>query len=133
VTVAVLGGCGGEVVGNLVEIHRDGAIPDARLTLLVKDDGRVSCNGGPLKLLPGELLLDARDFVHAVNGDIRQYPEPMKSASYPPGAGAVLTYRVRTAKEHFVFSDTSRGVPKPLLRLQGFTRTIAKAVCGLAR
>lgn len=132
-TAAALAGCGGDVVGNLLEIHRDGSIPDARLTLLVKDDGRVSCNGGPLKLLPGELLLDARDFNHAVEGDIRRYPKPMKSKAYAAGPGTVLSYRVRTAKDHFSFSDTSRGVPKPLVTLQGFTRTVAREVCGLQR
>jgi hypothetical protein len=133
VTAVALAGCGGDVVGNLVEIHRDGSIPGARLTLLVKDDGRVSCNGKPLELLPGDLLLDARDFVHAVNGDIRRYPTPMKSATYPPGPDTVLRYRVRTAEDHFAFSDTSKGVPKPLSLLQGFTRRIAKDVCGLPR
>jgi hypothetical protein len=45
----------------------------------------------------------------------------------------VLSYSVTTAGGRVSFSDTSPGLPEALARLEGFSRLVARQVCGLAR
>ena len=117
----------GSPPADLFVVERSGAIPGARLTLLVSDDGTVRCNGGPRRDAGSDRLLDAR----ALARELAAQAE--RDRALPPGPGSVLRYRVRLEDGTVTFSDTSRGVPPAALRLAAFTREVARQVCGLAR
>src|SRR6202035_966042 len=52
-----LGGCGGVRAADLFIVSRTGSSPQARLTLLVNEEGGVHCNGGrTLKLSDPEIV-----------------------------------------------------------------------------
>jgi hypothetical protein len=119
-------GCG-QRAADLFVVHRSGGIPGARLALLVSDDGFVSCNGAEPRQLSGDQLLTARGIERDL-GDLAA-----DRVSLPPGPGAVLTYRVRTARGSVRFSDTSRGQRPVLFRTAAFVREVARRVCGLPR
>jgi hypothetical protein len=123
----MLAGCGGAVAPDLFEIRRSGTIPGARLDLVVKDDGRVSCNRKPFTRLPDQLVLDAREIARVIT----EKQPPLRSVA--PGPGTVLRYVVRLPDQTLAFSDTSRPLPQELVPVQGFTRSVAKDVCGLPR
>lgn len=127
VGVAALAGCGTGKAADLFVIERSGKIPGARLTLQVIDDGFVRCNGGERRRLSGDLLLDARE----IHRDLM--PSAEEDLTLAPGPASVLRYRVRQQQGIVEFSDSSRAQPEAFSAVQGFTRTIAKRVCGLAR
>jgi len=122
--VALLGGCGSPSA-DLFVVERSGAIPGARLTLLVSDGGTARCNGGPVRDIGSARLLDARALVTDLG--------PEADRALPPGPRAVLRYRVRMEAGTLAFADTSRGQPPAFQRLAAFTREIATRVCGLPR
>lgn len=127
VLAAVLAGCGTGQAADLFVVERSGSIPGAKLTLQVIDDGHVRCNGGERRAITGDDLLDARQ----IERDLARPAE--EKVALPPGPRSVLTYRVRLQAGIVRFSDSSRGQGPELLAVQGFTRTIAKRVCRLAR
>jgi len=127
VTLAVvLGGCG-TPSADLFDVTRDGAVPDAKLTLLVSDSGEARCNGGTGAPIGDARLLRARDLVRQLDDAAR------RSLALPPGPGAVLRYRVRLERGTVAFSDTSAGQPPAFRRIAAFVRDVAKGVCGLER
>ena len=52
--------CGGEA-GDLLALEVSGGLQDAPLRLTVTEDGRGTCDGGELRPISGDLLIDARD------------------------------------------------------------------------
>ena len=123
--VAVLAGCGGPA-GDLFEVQRSGADRAANLTLVVSEDGFVTCNGAK-KTLPPDLLLRARQLT-------RQMSEPAElNLALPAGPGAVLSYKARMAAGTIAFSDTSRPLPKSFTELSVYTKDVAEQVCGITR
>jgi len=124
--VALLAGCGSPSA-DLFVVERSGAIPGARLTLLVSDGGTARCDGGPMRDIGSARLLDARALVTDLG------PEAARDRGLPPGPRAVLRYRVRMEAGTLAFADTSRGQPPAFQRLAAFTREIATRVCGLPR
>lgn len=128
--IAVLGtlaGCGGVQSPDLFVVARDGSIPGARLDLIVSDDGSVRCNGHTKKLLPNELLLEARDVTRELK------PDATRGLTLAHTGNAVLTYRVRDGDGHVTFPDTAAPGRPVLARLALLVRQTAKQVCGLAR
>ena len=85
----MLAGCGAPAA-DLFEVHRSGADRNANLTLLVSDDGTVTCNGRKHPI-SGEQLLDARQLARELS------PQAELNLALPPGPTPVLTYRVRLA------------------------------------
>jgi hypothetical protein len=131
-TVAVLlatalGGCGGVQSPDLFAVSRDGSIPGARLDLIVSDDGTVRCNGGAGRLLPNQLLLDAREVQRLLK------PDATRGLTIAQTGNAVLTYSVRDEDGHASFPDTAAASRPGLAQLALFTRQTAKQVCGLER
>lgn len=126
VLAALLAGCGANAP-DLFELRRSGAIPGARLTLRVSDDGTVRCNGGAARRMPDEQLLAARQIA-------RDLQAPAASGlSLEPGPNAVLSYRVRLPDGTVSFTDVSAAPRPQLARVAAFARTVAKRVCGLPR
>lgn len=124
--LTLLGGCGSPSA-DLFVVERSGAIPGARLTLLVSDGGTARCNGGVVRDIGSARLLDARALVTDLAS------EAARDRTLPPGPRAVLRYRVRMEAGTLAFSDTSRGQPPAFRRLAAFTRDIATRVCRLPR
>jgi hypothetical protein len=124
-TACLLAGCG-TPGADLFEVVRTGADRNANLTLLVTDDGSVTCNGKRHEV-PGETLLEARELTRALS------EQAELNLSLPPGSNPVLTYRVRMESGTISFSDTSRPMPESCAQLTAFTKHVGEDVCGLAR
>jgi hypothetical protein len=121
-----LGGCGSPA-GDLFVVKRSGSDRNANLTLLVSDDGTVTCNGGKRQPIPNHRLLDARSLTRDLS------EQAVLHLVLPPRPGSVLSYRVRMQAGTVAFSDTSRPLPRAFTRLELFTKDISEGVCGLRR
>jgi hypothetical protein len=121
----VLAGCGSPSA-DLFVVKRSGADRNANLTLLVSDDGTVTCNGKKHEI-PNEKLLDARQLTRELS------PQAELHLVLPPRPGTVLSYKVRMEAGTLAFSDTSRPLPSEFAELELFTKGVAEDVCGLRR
>jgi hypothetical protein len=123
-------GCGGTAEdrsADLFAVDRSGAVPGARLRLIVNDGGTATCNGGkPVALAPDQLI-DARvlqrDLAPAAAAHVVLAPEP----------GSVLRYVVHTPDGTVRFADTSKRIRPAFQRLAYLVRRIAKGPCRLPR
>jgi hypothetical protein len=123
-----LAACGaGAPAHDLFLVQRAGSIPGARLALRVTDDGRASCNRGPLVDITSAQLIAARELQRDLD------PLAKRRFALAPGAGSVLRYRVVLEDGAVRFADDSRGQPPALFRLAKLTRDVARGACGLAR
>ena len=120
-----LAGCGAPSA-DLFVVTRSGSDRNARLTLLVSDDGTVSCNGRKHEI-SGPQLLDARELTRRLSRQAEL------NLQLPPGPHSVLTYRVRMQAGTVAFSDTSRPLPSSFAQLTKFTKDISEDVCGIMR
>ena len=121
----IAAGCGSPSA-DLFLVDRSGNDRNANLTLLVSDDGTVTCNGAKHEI-PNDKLLDARKLTRALS------PQAQLHLVLPPRPGAVLSYKVRMEAGTVTFSDTSRPLPTEFAELELFTKSIAEDVCGLRR
>ena len=123
-----LSACGsGGPAHDLFLVQRGGDIPGARLALRVTDDGRASCNRGPLVDITSAQLIAARELQRDLD------PLAKRRFALAPGGGSVLRYRVVLEDGAVRFADDSRGQPPALFRLAKLTRDVARGACGLAR
>ena len=122
----LLAGCG-SAPADLFVVNRTGSGANARLTLLVQDDGYVVCDGGKARAISNARLLDARRLARDLA------PQAQLHVQLPPGKGAVLAYRVRLQAGTISFSDTSRPLPGAFARLTAFTADVSESVCGIKR
>ncbi len=136
---AGLASCGG-AAPDLLLIERTGSVPGAGLTLRLTDDGRVSCNGGPLVDVSSEQLIDARQAVRDLEGEDDEVGPADRNLRLPPGPAngprSILAYAatVRDPPTGTVtWADTSPRQPPVLQRLALLTRQIAQGPCGLER
>ncbi len=130
---AVVSGCGSPSA-DLFVVTRTGAIPGAKLSLLVNDGGSVRCNGGPSKDITSDDLILARKIARELNGKDADHPGPATSdLVLPPRPGSILRYAVRLEKGTVTFSDNSKGQPPTSYAAAAFTRAMAQRVCGLVR
>jgi hypothetical protein len=121
-----LGGCGAEA-RDLFVVDRNGAIPGARLSLRITDDGRASCNDRPLVDITSAQLVAAR----AAERDLE---DPTKAhLRLAPGPQSVLSYHVRTEDGAATWSDDSSRQPAVLYEVAKLTRDVARGPCHLPR
>jgi len=132
-------GCGG-AAPDLMAVERTGTIPGAELRLRVTDDGRVSCNGGPLVPLTSGQLIDARQAVRDLEGEDEEVGPADRNLRLPPGPAngpaSILAYEVTVRDPpsgSVAWADTSPRQPPVLQRLALLTRQIAQGPCGLER
>ena len=119
---------------RLFAVARAGAVPGARLDLVVDDGGFVRCNHGDSKEISSQQLIDARDIARQLDGEPDKEPGPAKrNLTFAPRPGSILRYDVRTQEGSVAFADNSAGQPAVLFRVAELTRDLAKQVCGLAR
>jgi hypothetical protein len=124
--LALHAGCGSPPA-DLFVVQRTGSGHNARLTLLVQDDGYVVCNHGTEHEISNARLLDARGLARDLA------PQAELHVELPPGPHSVLSYRVRLQAGTVSFSDTSRPLPAAFARLTAFTADISESVCGITR
>jgi hypothetical protein len=123
-----LAGCGaGAPAHDLFLVQRGGTIPGARLALRITDDGRASCNRGPLVDITSAQLIAARELERDLE------PLGKRRFALKAGAGSILRYRVELEDGAVRFADDSRGQPPALFRLAKLTRDVARGPCRLAR
>jgi len=106
-------------------VQRSGSVQGARLTLVVNEEGGVTCNGGPTLKLSDPQLVEAR----AIQEDLSD--PASKHISLPPGPRAVLSYYLRDESGTVRFSDDSAGQPSVFRRLALFVLQTAQQVCHL--
>ena len=121
-----LSGCGAPAA-ELFVVTRSGSDRNANLTMLVSDDGTVTCNEREPVPMGAKRLLDARELAR----DLQK--QAALGLELPRGRGAILAYRARLEAGTIAFSDTSRGRPGSFNRLVAFTNDIARGVCKLRR
>lgn len=122
----VLSGCGGVKAADLFVVARSGSTPQARLTVLVDEEGGVTCNGhAATKKLQDAQIVKAREIQE-------ELVKPSSSRlSLAPRAGSVLSYYVRDESGSVRFSDNSAAQPAVFHKLQLFVLQTAQEICGL--
>jgi len=124
-TVLLAAGCGGIQAPDLFIVQRSGSVPGARLTMLVNEEGGVSCNGGATLKLSDPGLVQAR----AIQEELQK--PASAHTSLPARAGSVLAYYVRDENGTVRFADNSAGQPKVLHNLALFVLQTAQQICHL--
>ena len=129
----VAAGCGGPS-SDLFVVERAGAVPGARLTLVVDDGGFVRCNHSGRREISSAQLIDARDIARQLDGEPDKAPGPAKrNLTFAPRPGSILRYDVRTEQGSVAFADNSARQPAVLFHVAELARDLAKQVCGLPR
>ncbi|HLH14052.1 MAG TPA: hypothetical protein VKV16_04635 [Solirubrobacteraceae bacterium] len=124
--VLLASGCGGVTAPDLFLVERSGASAHARLTLLVDEEGGVTCDGTKAaSKLSDSQIIKAREIQEELEKPSAHH------LSLPPRAGSVLSYLVRDEKGTVRFSDNSADQPKVLRKLQLFVLQSAQEVCHL--
>jgi hypothetical protein len=116
----------GQEAPDLFLVKRSGRDRNANLTMVVNDDGTLTCNGRR-HALPAKTLLAARALTRDLGNSAKL------ALDLPPRPGSVLSYRVRMQAGTIAFADTSRPLPAPLARLEQFTTEVSENVCGISR
>jgi hypothetical protein len=124
--VGLLAGCGAPSA-DLFVVTRSGKDRNANLTLLVSDDGTVTCNRRKPVPMGAKRLLDARELAR----DLEK--QAALGLELPKEKGSILAYKVRLEAGTIAFADTSRGLPTTFSRVEAFTSDVAKRVCKIRR
>jgi hypothetical protein len=117
----LLSGCGGGA-GDLLSITVSGGIAPRRHSIVVSGDGRGSCDRGPLKELPSDRVIDARE----IERDVADLAK--RSAIYPPAPDA-RAYVLRTKAGTVRWSEAGRGLPSVLPRAQLLELQLERLLC----
>jgi hypothetical protein len=120
-----LAGCGGIRSPDLFILTRTGSGPDARLTLLVNEEGGVRCNGGKQLKLSDPQIIKARQIQEELEKPASEH------LSLAPRPGSALAYYLRDEDGTVRFADNSTGQPQVLRELALFVLQAAQQVCGL--
>jgi hypothetical protein len=116
----IVTGCGFQVQGaDLFLVTRTGQ--GERLSMLVNQDGTISCNRGKAKTLPDPLLLQARDLATSLNDDVK--------LRFAESGRSVFTYTVKVPNGTFTFPDTAASARKELAQLELFVLQAAAGPC----
>lgn len=116
----IVTGCGLQVQSaDLFLVTRAGQ--GQKLSILVNDDGTISCNGGKAKQLPDPLLLQARDLSTSLNNDVK--------LRFTRSARSVFSYTVKVQNGTFTFPDTAGSARKELAQLELFVLQAASGPC----
>ena len=111
---------------DLFVVEREGTLPDAKLELVVVDDGQVKCDGEE-QPISDDVLLDARQ----LERELAPLLEEDLTLPIPPDS--LLRYRVLSDEGVIRFADRSPNIPPELGKLVQFTRKVAREACKRAR
>ncbi len=122
---AAAAGCGGVQAADLFLVTREGPGANEHLTLLVNEEGGVTCNGRKAGTLADPAIVEARE----IQEDLKEpASEHLRLAAAP---GSVVRYHVRDADGTVEFSDNSPHQPSVLHKLQLLVLQTAQRICGL--
>ena len=119
--VLLLAGCGGSA-GDLLSISATGGIAGGKHEVVVSGDGRGSCDRGPLKELPSDRVIDAREIEHDVSDLAR------RAVTYPPVPDA-RTYKLDSKAGEVRWSEGSPGLPSVLPKAQLLDLQLERLLC----
>lgn len=127
-SVAVVGAAGcGAGYDDVFLVRRTGALPDARVDIVVNDGGTVTCDRGESRELDSKLLLRSRDIVRRLD------ESGLLGEVDPPSPRAQLRYALRTGYGDITFNDVDAVGEPELGRVIQLVRELAQRECGLAR
>ena len=126
IALLMLAGCGAPSA-DLFVVTRSGKDKNANVSVLVSDDGYVSCNRGKPVPMGAKRLLVARQLAR----DLQK--QAALGLELPRGPGAILSYKVRLQDGTIGFSDTSRGRPATFNRVAAFSADVIERVCKITR
>ncbi|HEY2631384.1 MAG TPA: hypothetical protein VGI26_03295 [Solirubrobacteraceae bacterium] len=122
-----VGGCGGVLSPDLFIVYRSGAVPSAKLTVLVTEEGAIQCNPNPshpvIYHLSDSQIIEARN----IQEDLKD--PASRNESFPAAKGSVLGYYVRDQDGSVHFADNSPSQPAVTRKLAGFVLNVAQSVC----
>jgi hypothetical protein len=120
----VLAGCGLQVSSaDLFLLQRTGQ--GKPLKLLVNDGGTIRCNGGPMKTISNQLLLQARDLANNLDKDAKA------QLRIPATANGVYSYTINLQNGSITFGDTAAAAHHELAQAELFAVQAAQGPCGL--
>ena len=105
-----------------MSITATGGFAGGRHTVVVSGDGRGSCDRGPLKQLPSDRVIEAREIEHEVAELAR------RAASYPPSPDARM-YTLNTKAGVVTWSEGRRGLPPVLPRAELLALQLVRRLC----
>lgn len=127
VLVIPVAGCGGVAAPDLFIVYRSGSTPQAHLTLLVNEEGGVTCNGRAVRQkLSDPQIVKAREIQEEL---LKPSSSHLSLGSRP---GSVMGYYVRDEGGDVRFSDNSAGQPAVFHKLQLFVVQTAQEICRLS-
>jgi hypothetical protein len=119
----VVAGCGGEA-GDLMAIEiAKGPARGRAIDIVVKSDGRATCNDRPEETIPSDLLIDARE----LERDLEEFAE--QGAFFEPTGPGRREYVVRTKAGTVRWSEGGRGIPRELPRTQLLALRLERLLC----
>jgi hypothetical protein len=117
----LLAGCGGSA-GDLLSISASGGIAGRHHTIVVTGDGRGSCDRGPLKELPSDRVIDARE-VERNAADLAR-----RATIYPPVPDG-RAYTLRTKAGTVSWSSGRPRLPSVLPRAELLELQLQRILC----
>jgi hypothetical protein len=121
--LALLAGCGGSS-GDLIAFEVSGGFQGGTTTISVTEDGRGSCDQGPLQAIEGQTLLEARDLHRALGplaASAREFGEPGPDQRQ---------YVVRMQEGSVSWPEGGRDLPPELGRAVVLERSLEQQLCG---
>jgi hypothetical protein len=116
-------GCGGES-GDLMAIEiAKGPARGRGLDIVIKSDGRATCNDRPEETIPSDLLIDARELERDL-GDLAE-----EGAFFEPTGAGRREYVVRIKAGAVRWSEGNRGLPRELPRTQLLALRLDRLLC----
>jgi hypothetical protein len=121
-----LAACGGFKAPDLFIVQRSASGAGANLTLLVDEEGNVTCDGAPkpAKLSDSQLLV-ARGLQEELQTTASNH------LSLPARRGSVFSYVLRDENGSVRFADNSAAQPAVLRKLALFVLEVGQRVCRL--
>ena len=117
-----LAGCGGSP-GDLLSIDVSGGPAKRKQAIVVGNDGRATCNGGPSRDIGSEALIDAREIERELGDDAE------RAAVYESLSPDATKYVARTKDGTVRWDDRARGLPPVLSQIQLFALQQGRALC----
>ena len=116
-------GCGGEA-GDLMAIEiAKGPARGRERDIVIKSDGRASCNDRPEETIPSDLLIDARELERDL-GDLAE-----QGAFFEPTGAGQREYVVRIKAGTVRWSEGNRALPRELPRTQLLAVRLDRLLC----
>lgn len=117
-----LAGCGGSP-GDLMAIDVSGGPAARKQAIVVRSNGEGTCNGGPIRDIGSDALIQAR----AIERDVTELAA--RAAAYETGSPGATSYVIRTKDGTVRWQEGASGLPAVLPRVQLFALQQGRKLC----